>query len=148
MDQTTDDTAPSGFPDGFYAGLDSTAIQSGVVNVILTFMNETDSDVTVEWNDSRLYLVTVSDITGTSVDVTALLGPYKPDQPPTTLPKRTRHSIVFPVDTSKAPYAGNLTFDPAKGPYTAVFKLNSSTHPFTLTAAIPVLAPLPPLPPK
>jgi hypothetical protein len=145
MKLTMDDTASSVFPDGFYAGLDTTVIQAGVVTVILTFMNETDVDVSVVWNDSRLYLVTVTDNTGASVDVTALLGPYQPNQPPTVVTKRTRHSIVFPVDTSNLTYAGKLNFDPAKAPYQTAFKLNSPTHPFVLQAQIPVVAPLPPV---
>ena len=147
MQLTTDDNAPSSFPDGFYVGLDTTVIKAGVVTVILTFMNETDADVNVLWNDFRLYLVTVTDNTGVSIDVTALLGPYQPTQPPLLVAKRTRHTIVFPVDTSNSTYAGKLNFDPAKAPYQATFKLNSPTHPFVLQAHILVVVPPPPVAP-
>ncbi|HYD05912.1 MAG TPA: hypothetical protein VEC60_09305 [Reyranella sp.] len=135
-----DDDAPLKLPDGFYVGLLATTIDNGIVTMVTVFSNLTDAAVTVEWNNSHIYLVTITDKDGTVFDVETLLPPPAPRQDPTVVQPRTQHTLVFPVDITKPPYAGMITFDPEKGPYLFTFKLNSPSHPWTLSGLVPVVA--------
>ncbi|WP_426398228.1 hypothetical protein ACN9M1_05965 [Ralstonia sp. R-29] len=140
MDQTFDGNAPPSLPDGFYIGLVCSPIVQGKVTLAVIFDNSTDTKVSVTWTDSHLYTVTVTDATGEDFDLAQLLPAPQPNQPPTDVDPRTQHNMVYPVDTSLAPYAGKFAFDPAKSPYTIRLILNSPSHPYTLSETVPVLS--------
>ncbi|WP_342320523.1 hypothetical protein [Burkholderia pseudomallei] len=140
MNQVFDDSAPSGLPDGFYIGLLSSPIVQGKVTVAVVFDNNTDAKVSVSWANSHLYKVTVTDVTGATFDLEQLLPPPQPNQPATNVDARTQRSMIYPVDTSLAPYASVFAFDPAKSPYTLKLVLNSPSHPYTLSEIVPVLS--------
>ncbi|MEX3943306.1 hypothetical protein AB4Y44_27905 [Paraburkholderia sp. BR10937] len=140
MKQVFSADAPSGLPDGFYIGMMCSPILKTKVTVTVVFYNNTNTDVDVAWANSHLYKVTVTDNEGTVFDLEKLLPAPHPDQPPTPVPATQQHRMVFPVDTSLAPYAGVFSFDPAKGPYTFRLVLNSPSHPYTLSETVPVLS--------
>lgn len=113
--------------------LASPTIKDGGVTFSVVLSNRTDHEIEVRWRSSHLFLVHVTDAAGVDFDVAALLPAPQP-QDPTKIPAGQDFAIVFPVDTSKPPYSGNISFDPAASPYRFSFATNADN--LRATAAI------------
>jgi hypothetical protein len=64
-----------------------------------------------------------------------------PNQPDTSIKAGTDFTISFLVDTNSPPYAGKLVLSAENSPYKVYFVMNSSSHFFSASAVVNVIAP-------
>ncbi|WP_374652323.1 hypothetical protein [Dongia sp.] len=117
--------------------LTSGSIAGGKLTIVTLLSNRSTSDVAVEWKDSHIFHVLITDAQGGKFDVGTILPPPIP-QAPTNIPAGTDFTIVFPIDTAKPPYAGNISFDPIKSPYRFDFEINATNFTFSASTLLVV----------
>src|SRR5437016_1398348 len=81
-----------------FALMSSPFITNGVVTLVTQFTNLLKTEYTIDWVNSHLFKVTVTDALGNAFDVETLLPPALP-QTPTTLKSGGTLRTIFTVDT-------------------------------------------------
>lgn len=125
-------------PESFGFGLLTNQITNGTLTAVVTLDNRYNSDVTITWVNSHLFIVTITDVNGSVCKVNDAMPPPVA-QPPLVVAAGTIHTIIYPFDPSAAPFNTlKFSFDPAKSPYTIDFVMNSTSHFFAAKVTLPV----------